>query len=132
MPHLEAQTVARAVVELWFTRFGCPVKPHCDEGKNFIFEVFHELCWIPGIEGTSKISFHPEMKARIRRTNNTLEESLSKYVDYHQHEWKKYFRLVLMAQRSSVQAVTNYRPFYVVLGTPLRQPIVCINETRQT
>ena len=63
----------------------------------------------------------------IKRTNKTLEQSLSKYVDDHQNERKNFPYLVLMAYRSSVLAVTKYSLSHVVLGTPRRLPIDCIN-----
>ena len=94
--------------------------------------MFRELCRILGIQRTSKTSFHPEGNAMIEQTNRTLEESISKNVSEHQHDWKNYLQLVMMAYRSSVHAVTNYSPAYVIFGTPLKLPIDCMYETRYT
>ena len=54
----------------------------------------------------------------IERTNRTLEESISEYVSEHQHDWKNYLQLVMMAYLSSVHTVTKYSPAYVILGHP--------------
>ena len=73
-----------------------------------------------------------EGNAMNERTNRTLEESITKYVSEHQHEWKNYLQLVTMAYRSSVHAVTKYSPAYVIFGTPLKLPIDWLYETRHT
>ena len=120
----EAETIARALVEMGITRFGCPVSLHSDNGTNFISELLCELRRILGIDRISTISFHLEGNATIERTNKTLEESLSKLVLGHQHERKIYHQLVLTAFRSFIYAVTKYNRSYVVRGKLLRLSIV--------
>ena len=95
-------------------------------------ELFRELCRILGIQRTSTTSFHPEGNAMIERTNRKLQESFSKFVSEHQHDWKNYLQLVLVAYSSSVQAVTKYSPASVIFGTPLKFPVDCMYETRHT
>ena len=53
-------------------------------------------------------------------------------MDDHQHAWEKYIQLVMVAYRSSVHAVTKYRPSNVVVRTPLRLPIDYLHERRHT
>ena len=107
-------------------------QPNHFSGK-YLSDVMQPLLVSEGcIEWTLTTLFHHEGNAMFERTNKTLEESLSKYVDSHQHEWNNYFQLVLMAYRSSVHAVTKSNFFYVVLRTPLRVPIHCMYETRHT
>ena len=62
----------------------------------------------------------------IERTNRTLEESISKYVIEHLHDWRNYLQLIIMAYRSSVHAVTKYSPAYVIFETPLKLPVDCM------
>ena len=68
-------------------------------------EIFRELCRILGIENTSKTSFLSEGNAMIESTNETSEESLHKYLDSNQLEWKNCFQPVMMTYRSSVHLV---------------------------
>ena len=83
MPTQDAQTVARPVVEMWITRFGCPVSLHSDKGTNITSELFREHCQILDNENTSTTLFHPDGSAVIKRTDSTLEESFSKYMGGH-------------------------------------------------
>ena len=132
MPNQEAQGVAWALVEIWITGFGCLINIHSDKWTNNTSQIFSNICWILGIGKISTKSLHPETKAMIKSTSRTWEECFSKYVDDNQQEWNSYPQLVMMAYHSSVHAVTKYNPSYVVPGTLLRLPIVCMYETRQT
>ena len=107
MSNQEAKAVAEVLVEKWITLFRCPVNLHSDKGTKIMSELFRKLCRILSIQRTSTTSFHPEENSLTERTNRTLEESISKYVSEHQHDWKNYLQLVMMAYRSSVHARSN-------------------------
>ena len=44
LPNQEAKTVAKAFVEHWIVRFGCPVNLHSDQRSNFMSKLFCSLC----------------------------------------------------------------------------------------
>ena len=98
MPNPEAQTVARALVGMRISRFGCPVNFHSDEGTNFTSELIRQFCRIIGIEKISIALSHLEWNASIKKSLRILEGCLSKYVEDHQLEWKSYSQLVLIAR----------------------------------
>ena len=100
MTNQEAQTVVRALVELWRTIFGCPVNLHCDMGTNFMSELLSHLFWIPNVGKTSATPFHFDGIEKIERANKTLKEIITVFVDKDQHEWKSYFQLLMMPYSS--------------------------------
>ena len=124
--------MAKAFVEHWIVRFGCPVNQHSGQGSNFVSKLFCSLCSELGIQRTSTTSYHPQGSAMIERTNRTIEECLSKYIGHYQHGWTKFLPLAMMAYRSSFYSVTRYSPEIVVLGFPLLLPIDSIYSTPQT
>ena len=132
LPNQEAKTVAKAFVEHWIVRFGCPVNLHSDQGPNLISQLFRGLCSELGSQRTSTASYHPQGNAVFERTNRKIEECLSKYIGQNQHEWTNFLPLARMAYRSSIHCVTKYSPAYVVLGFPLSLPIDSIKSTPQT
>ena len=132
LPNQETKTVSRAFVEHWIVRLGCPVNLHSNQGSKFMSKLFRSLCSELGARRTSTMSCHPQGNAMIERTNQTIEQCLSKYIGQYQHEWTKFLPLVIMAYRSSIHSVTNYSPAYVVLGFPLSLPVECIYSTPQT
>ena len=81
------------------------------------------------IERTSTTSFHPEGNAMIERTNLTIEESLSNYIDDPESDWNCFLQLVVMTYRSSVHAVTKHSPNYRVMEHQ-RLPIDCMYDIR--
>ena len=127
----EAKTVAKAFVEHWIVRFGCPVNLHSDQGSNFMSKLFGSIGSELGIQRTSTTSYHPQGNA-IERTNRTIEECFSKYIGQYQHDWTNFLPLAMMAHRSSIHSVTRYSRAFVVLGFPLSLPIDCIYSTPQT
>ena len=52
LPNREAKTVAKAFVEHWIVRFGCPVNLHSDQGSNFMSKLFRSICSELGIQRT--------------------------------------------------------------------------------
>ena len=84
LPNQEAKTVAKAFVEHWIVRFGCPVNIHSDQGLNFMFKLFCSLCNELGIQRTSTTSYHPQGNAMLERTNPIMEDCLSKYIGQYQ------------------------------------------------
>ena len=124
--------VARACVDVWNSRFGCPANFHSDKGSNFLSNLFKNMCKELGIKRISRTAYHPERNAMIERTNRTIKESLAKYVGEHHNNWSDYLPLVMMAYRSSIHSVTKYSPFYLLFGRSCALPIDCMYQTIQT
>ena len=93
----EASTVAKAFVNVWFSRFGCPEYLHSDKGNNFMSNLFKNMCKELGINRTSITAYQPQGNSMIERTNRTIEESLAKYLGEHHNTWSNYLPLVMMA-----------------------------------
>ena len=120
MSNQEAPTVAKAFVNVWVSRFGCPANLHSDKGSNFMSNLFKNMCKELGINRTSTTAYHPQGNPMKERTNRTIEESLAKYLGEHHNTWSDYLPLVMMAYRSSIHFVTKYSPFYLLFGTIMR------------
>ena len=90
---------------------------------------FKNMCKELEINRTSTTAYHPQGNAMIERTNDTNKESLAKYVGERYSIWGDYFLLVMMAYRSSIHSITNYKPF---LRQSCALPIDCMYQTVQT
>ena len=53
----------------------------------------------------------------------TMQDMLAKYVSDHQRHWDEHLPLIMMANRSSVHASTQYTPFYLLFGHEVRLPV---------
>ena len=132
MQYQEATTVANFFVDCWVSGFGCPVILHSDKGTNFTSNLFKYMCKELGIDRNSTTAFHHQGNAMIERANQTIEESLTKYVGEHHNTWCKYTQLIMMAYRSSDHTVTKYSPYYLLFGASCALPIDCMYESLQS
>ena len=57
-----------------------PANLYCDKGKNFMSHIFENICKELGTDRNSTTACHPQGKAMIERTNETIKESLANYV----------------------------------------------------
>ena len=121
---MEAETVADALVEGMFCRFGVPETLHSDQGRNFESKVFAAMCERLGIHKTRTTPLHPQSDGLVERFNRTLGEQLALHVGEDQRDWDKQLPVVLLACRSAVQESTGCSPALLMLGNELRTPAV--------
>ncbi|KAI4885571.1 hypothetical protein NFI96_007362, partial [Prochilodus magdalenae] len=121
IPDQEAETVADALVEGMFSRFGAAEVIHSDQGRNFESGVFSDMCERLGIQKTRTTPLHPQSDGLVERFNRTLAKQLAILTAEHQRDWD-IVPLVLMAYRSAVQDSTSCTPALLMLGRELRTP----------
>ena len=123
IPNQEATTVARKLVNEFFSRFGTPNELHSDQGRNFESAVFQECCSLMGIRKTRTTALHPESDGMVERFNATLGQQLAKFCRDNQATWDEKLPLLLMAYRSAEHEATEYTPARLMCGRELRLPI---------
>ena len=86
----EAATVARALVEGFFCRFGMPEELHSDQGRNFESTLFRECYQLLGIRKTRTTPLHPESDGMVERFNRTLVQEIARRCRHGQSDWDLY------------------------------------------
>ena len=86
MPDMSATTVAAALVDGLFSRFGCPRYLHSDRAANFRSQVMSEVCRLMGITKTHTSSAYPQGDGKCERMMRTILGMLSKYLDENHDE----------------------------------------------
>ncbi|MCQ7131118.1 DDE-type integrase/transposase/recombinase [Salmonella enterica] len=122
VPNQEAVTVAGALVEHVFSRFGVPLELHSDQGRNFEATLFQEVAKILGMRKTRTTALHPQSDGMVERLNRTLEQYLAIFVDDNQRDWDSKVPLFLLAYRSAVHESTRVTPSRMLFGKELRLP----------
>ncbi|XP_058864420.1 uncharacterized protein LOC131706752 [Acipenser ruthenus] len=122
LPDQEAETVAEALLEGFFSRFGVPQELHSDQGRNFESRVFAGMCRRLGIKKTRTTPLHPQSDGLVERFNRTLAVQLAVTTATHQRDWDTHLPVVLLACRSAVQDSTACTPALLMLGRELRTP----------
>jgi transposase InsO family protein len=81
IPNKDAQTVAKAIFEQWFCKFGIPAQIHTDGGKEFENKLMEEFCELLNVQHTNTIQYHPQCNAQVEVFNKTVKKYLASYVD---------------------------------------------------
>ncbi|XP_037813635.1 uncharacterized protein LOC119604837 [Lucilia sericata] len=122
IPNQEAKTVVGVFVNNWICRYGVPLELHSDQGRNFEYAVFKEMCDLYGIRKTRTTPLHPQSDGMVERFNRTLEEYLRKVVSAHQKDWDEHIPKFLLAYRTAVHDSTSRTPAKIIFGTELKLP----------
>ena len=123
LPDHEATTVASALVDNFFTRFGVPQEMHSDQGREFESAVFSECCRLLGIKKTRTTPLRPQSDGMVERFNRTLLQEVAKYCASDQRDWDVHLPVLLMAYRSAEHEATAHTPARLMLGRELRLPV---------
>ena len=128
IPNQEAVTVARTLIDKYFCRFGLPEQLHSDQGKQFVSDLLKEVCRVLRIAKSRTTAYHPQSDGLVERYNRTLLSMLSTCANEHPFKWEDYVQKVCMAYNTSIQATTEYTPYYLMFGREARLPIDCMFE----
>ena len=72
LPSQSAEGTARAVVNQFFSRFGCPFQVFTDQGRNFESSLFREMCDLLHIHKSRTTPYRPSANGQVERCNRTL------------------------------------------------------------
>lgn len=123
LPNHTALTVADKLVTEVFTRIGCPVQIHSDQGREFESELFSNICKLLGIQKTRTTPYHPQSDGLVERFNRTLRQMLSMFVDKNMLDWDDHLPYLLMAYRASEHKSTKCSPNLMMLGREISCPL---------
>ena len=122
IPNQEAVTVAKTLIDHLFSRFSTPEQLHSDQGRQFESNLLAEVCQILGIRKTCTTPYNSQCDGLVERFKQTLLDMLAITTKDHPADWEDHIRKVCMAYNTSVQATTDYTPFYLMFGRQARIP----------
>uniref|UniRef100_A0A1B0GHP0 RNA-directed DNA polymerase n=2 Tax=Lutzomyia longipalpis TaxID=7200 RepID=A0A1B0GHP0_LUTLO len=123
IPDQTAETVARALVEQVFSRYGVPQLIHSDQGRNFEADLFRQVMALMGSEKTRTTPLHPQSDGMVERFNRTLLNYLAKFVEEDQDRWDEFLPMAGLAYRTATHEATGESPATVLFGRNLTLPV---------
>ena len=123
LPDQNAETMAKAMVEGFIARFGCPLQIHTDQGRNFTGNLFTQVWQLLQIVKTRTTPYHPASNAQVERFNKTLLQIIRAYLKGNQRTWDENLQLLAGAIRASVNRTTGFTANRMMLGREVLEPI---------
>jgi transposase InsO family protein len=118
----EAETVARAIFDNWFCKFGIPAQIHTDGGKEFVNKLSAELFELLNVQHSKTSPYHPQCNAQVEVFNKTVKKYLASYVDESTLNWQDFLPALMLAYNTSYHSTIATTPFELLFGVKPRLP----------
>jgi hypothetical protein len=107
---------------------GLPSAIISDRDPKFTSNFWRSLFAIFNTSLKMSTAYHPETDGQTERANRTLEEILRAYVNERQDDWDQHLAAAEFAYNNSVQASTDFSPFYLNYGHHPSSPTTLIMD----
>lgn len=102
--------------------YGVPESIISDQGREFCNQLSDSLCEYWQIKRRICTAYHPQSNGLTERFNQTLCNSLIKYLNDKHDNWEEFIPLCLFGYRTSIQKSTKLSPYFLVFGQNPRLP----------
>lgn len=115
-----SSSCAQALLQ-WVSRFGMCTRITSDRGRQFISELWTELCQLLGVEHTTSLSYMPQQNGLVERMHRQLKASLIAVLN-DRSDWPAALPLVLLGMRAAYKPDLGTSAAQLVFGEALRLP----------
>ena len=122
LPDQTAVTCANVLLNEVVARYGCPYDLHSDQGRNYVSQIFAEMCTMLGIRKTQTTAYHPSGNGQVERFNHTLVKMIKAYLKGEQRDWDLHLGCLAGAYRSTTHESTGFSPNFLMFGRENRLP----------
>ena len=124
MADISPETVAKAFMHVWISRFGVPLYVITDRGTQFESQLFSHLSHIVGFHRLRSTAYHPQTNGMVERMHRTLKTAITARGS----EWMDQLPVVLLGMRCLTNE-NGVAPFTALTGQTLLTPHTMITPT---
>jgi len=129
----EASTVAKAIVDQIFLKWGLCHEVITDQGPEFEAELLNELLKILGIVRLRTSGYRPQTNGACEVWHRTLNSMLAKVINENQKDWSEWVAYVTFCYNATMHSATGFAPFFVFTGRlPLWNIDLMLSETSES
>ena len=114
--------IARILIDEIVCRWGCPTYILSDNGRQFVSDLFTEICSSLGIATKTTSNYHPQTNL-TERVNRNLKPMIAQYAQENPHSWDKHLSKLALSIRTSVNETTGETPAFLNFGRDPKLPI---------
>lgn len=122
LPDHEAETVARTLVNRFFSIFSMPDDILSDNGTEFCAKLMEAMARLFQIRKIRTTAYHPQSNGSVERGNATLADYLRHFVEKDETTWDEWVATAMLSYNTSVHSATNFTPFELVFGKVAQLP----------
>lgn len=120
----EATTVAKALVDHVFLKYGLCTEILSDLGGEFQNEVMTELLRILGVSRLRTSAYRPQSNGQVEVWHRTLNSMVAKLVEEGQKNWSTLIPFITFSYNATEHSSTGFVPFFLFHG---RMPLWTID-----
>ena len=121
-PNQKSLTVAKVLVEKWFSVFGIPARIHSDQGRSFDNEIIASLCKMYGIRQSTTMPYNPCGNSQCERFNRTLFRLMRSLDQVQKPNWPNYLPALVFSYNATPHSTTGYQPYELMFGCKALMP----------
>ena len=121
----KALTVAKILVEKWFSVFGIPARIHSDQGRSFDNKIIGHLCKMYGVKQTTTTPYNPRGNSLCEWFNRTLFGLMRTLTNEQKPNWPNYLPSLVFAYNATPHASTGLQPYELMFRH--KAPMPCNN-----
>ena len=123
LPEQGAELLAKTLVNEFFSRFGCSLEMHSDQGKKILSKIFVSATRLLQITKTHTTAYRPRSNGQVERSNRTLLQMMRCLRDKNSYAWDEYIPQIASAMRAMVNRDTGFTPNMLMLGHEVFHPV---------
>jgi hypothetical protein len=131
LPNKEAATVAEAIFDKWFCRFGTPIDLVTDQGTEFCARLSNELFTRLSTAHLTTSSHHPQCNSQAEVANKTIAKYLSSFCDDSTLDWELYLAPLMFSYNTLFHRTIKTSPFAITFGMEPRLPALPTPDLRR-
>ena len=120
LPDETTTTCAEVILNEVTARFGCLLRLHSDQGKNYESKIFAQLCKLLEIWKTRTSPGNPRCNGQAEHFNRTLLKMIKAYLKGEQRNWDKQLGCLVAAYQGTIHESTGLTPYLMMLGRETR------------